>query len=121
MTDAIDLLKEMKFVLIYVIISGNLAEEFFKEYIKIVNGTDIKVICATIVFCSNVDFHKSKPYYMDPFLNPRGVTNDFMTIINYTTSDECNWSFQLGKNEKVTQELVGVMDFLFLFQKMKKN
>lgn len=89
-SETIELLKKMSFSLVYIIVSRSYAEEFFNEYTKIVNNSDIKVIYVTIVFCFNLKKHSSKAYFKDPFLNPRGVVNNFKAVINYINKDECH-------------------------------
>lgn len=79
-----NLLKEKKFEydfkFIYIIISGSSAENFFNSYNEFTHTT---IIAATIVFCGNKNYHSSKPYANDLYLNPGGVVNDFNEVIEY--------------------------------------
>ena len=72
------------FKLIYFIISGKLAEEFFKIYSKLNETT---IIAATIVFCGNINLHSSKPYANDLYLNSGGVVINFDEVIFYIESE----------------------------------
>lgn len=76
--------------IIYVIISGRRAEEFFTEYGKIYN--DLPIVCATIVFCMDKKLHSSKPYFNDPFLNPGKVVTTFDEVKEYINKDQTGWS-----------------------------
>ena len=66
---AISKLKKEKkvydFKLIYFIINEGLAEKFFNKYNLLSKTT---IIAATIVFCSNINFHSSKPYTDDFYI-----------------------------------------------------
>ena len=68
------------FKFIYIIISGNLAEDFFNRYNLF---TDITYTAATIVFCGNKNYHSSKPYANDLYLNPGSIVNNFDELIEY--------------------------------------
>ena len=75
--------KKYDFKLIYIIISGRLAEEFFNSYNLFTHTT---IIAATIVFCCNISLHSSKPYANDLYLNPGGVVTNFIEVIRYINS-----------------------------------
>ena len=75
--------KVYDFKFIYNIISGSLAEDFFNRYNLFTNTT---IIAGTIVFCGNKNYHSSKPYANDLYLNPGGVVNNFTEVINYIKS-----------------------------------
>ena len=49
-------------------------------------SNDISIIAATIVFCGNKNFHSSKPYANNLYLNPDGVVNNFNEVIEYIKS-----------------------------------
>ena len=72
--------KKYDFKFIYNIISGSLAESFFNRYNLFTHTT---IVAATIVFCGNKNFHSSKPYANDLYLNPGGVVNNFVEVIEY--------------------------------------
>ena len=61
-SETFNLLKNLenifKFKLLYVIVSGRLAEEFFNNYAEKV--IDMNILCASIVYCFNDSFHKKK-------------------------------------------------------------
>ena len=75
--------KVYDFKFIYNIISGSLAEDFFNRYNLFTNTT---IIAGTIVFCGNKNYHSSKPYANDLYLNPGSVVNNFTEVINYIKS-----------------------------------
>ena len=79
----------------YVIVSGRLAESFFNSYLIIADKYN--VIADTIVYCYNQKYHETKPYFMDKFLNPGGITLDFENVVNYILKDECDWK-NIDKN-----------------------
>lgn len=70
-----------EFRLIYAIVSGKLAEEFFNEYVKISEKKNI--VIATSVYCFNQKYHETKPYFKDLFLNTGGITFIFDDIVDY--------------------------------------
>ena len=70
--------EKYNFKLIYFIISGRLAEEFFNSYNLL---TETTIIAATIVFCGNINLHSSKPYANDLYLNSGGVVINFDEVI----------------------------------------
>ena len=82
-------LKYFEFRLFYIIVSGRLAEEFYKEYVKITEKYNI--IASITVYCMNQKYHETKPYFKDKFLNAGGITFDFEYILNYLEKDECGW------------------------------
>lgn len=86
--------KEFYFNLFYVIVSGNLAENFFNIYVK--KSLEIPIIVATIVYCYKQKYHESKPYYLDPFLNPGKIVSTYPEVIEYIKTDECNWKNNMG-------------------------
>ena len=61
-SETFNLLKKLenifKFKLLYVIVSGRLAEEYFNNYAEKV--IDMNILCASIVYCFNDSFHKKK-------------------------------------------------------------
>ena len=82
-------LKYFEFRLFYIVVSGSLAEDFFREYVKMTEKYNI--IAASIVYCLHPIYHEMKPYFKDKFLNSGGVTCDFEEVVNYILKDECNW------------------------------
>ena len=68
------------FKFIYIILSGNLAEKFFNNYNVFTYTT---IIAATIVFCRNKNYHINKAYANDLYLNPGGITTNFIEVIEY--------------------------------------
>ena len=79
-----------KFKLFYVVVSGRLAESFYKEYIKI--AEKYNTIANTTVYCLKQKYHETKPYFMDKYLNPGGISVDFEKVLNYILKDECDWA-----------------------------
>ena len=84
-SETFNLLKKLenvfKFKLLYVIVSGRLAEEFFNNYAEKV--IDMNILCASIIYCFNDSFHKKKNYYRDSFLNPGGIVSTPEKVVEY--------------------------------------
>ena len=72
------------FKFIYFIVSGSLAEKFFDRYNLF---THTNIIAAAIVFCGNKNYHSSKLYANDLYLNPGGVVINFNEVIQYIKSE----------------------------------
>ena len=68
----------IKFKLIYVVINGNLIDNFFKSYSQKIK--DIKFILANIIICKNIYEHIKKKYINDLFYNPGGITDDIRNV-----------------------------------------
>ena len=81
--------KYFDFRLVYAIVSGRLAEEFFNEYVKLSETKN--VVIATTVYCFNIKYHEQKPYFQDKFLNSGGIAFNFEEVVNYILKDECEW------------------------------
>ena len=99
--------EDYKFKLFYVIVSGKLAEDFFKEYI--VKSIELHILCATIIYCSEEERKENelKPFYLDNFLNPGKVTDSSYFIIEYIKSVQCPYyleSNDLNQKEKKEEE-----------------
>ena len=77
-------LSKFSFKLVYVILSGRLAEEFLDKYEE--NLQQFNLITLNIIFC----YHQSKKYANDPFYNPGGLVTEFKDVINF-----------LKKNKKI--------------------
>jgi len=73
------------FKLIYVILSGRLAEEFLDIYEE--NLQKLNILTLNIIFCFNGKYHKLKKYANDPFYNPGGVVTDFEEVIHFLKKD----------------------------------
>ena len=98
---AMNFIKENKyfdFRLVYAIVSGRLAEEFFNEYVKISETKN--VVIATTVYCFKKKYHEQKPYFLDKFLNSGGIAFKFEDVVNYILKDECEW-------EKIPEQYSG--------------
>ena len=79
-------LSEFKsFELIYVILSGRLAENFLDSYEE--NLRNLSLLTANIIFCFNGQYHNSKKYANDPFYNPGGVVTQFEDVIKFLKKD----------------------------------
>ena len=78
-------LKKYYFKLIYVILSGRLAEEFLDIYEE--NLQKLNVLTLNIIFCFNGKYHKLKKYANDPFYNPGGYVTDFKEVIQFLKKD----------------------------------
>ena len=68
------------FPFIYVIIGESLVEDYFNRYCLL---QEPNIIAATIIFSKNKDYHFSKPYANDLYLNPGGIVDDFIEVIEY--------------------------------------
>ena len=79
-----------EFRLLYAIVSGRLAEEFFNQYVQISEKKNI--VIATSVYCFKQKYHETKPYFKDRFLNTGGITFIFEDIVEYILKDECEWN-----------------------------
>ena len=78
-------LRNCRFKLIYVILSGRLAEEFLD--ISEENLQKLNVLTLNIIFCFKGKYHKLKKYANDPFYNPGGVVTDFKEVIQFLKKD----------------------------------
>ena len=79
-------LSKNKFSLIYVILSGRIAEQFLDLYEE--NLQKNSYITLNIIFCYDKKLHQSKKYANDPFYNPGGVVTDFEEVIHYIKMDK---------------------------------
>ena len=82
--------KCFEFRLLYGIVSGRLAEEFFTQSVQISEKKNI--VIATSVYCFRQNYHETKPYFKDRFLNTGGITYNFDDIVKYILKDECEWN-----------------------------
>ena len=71
--------------MIYVILSGRLAENFLDSYEE--NLRNLSLLTANIIFCFNGQYHNSKKYANDPFYNPGGVVTQFEDVIKFLKKD----------------------------------
>ena len=80
--------KLFQFRLFYVIVSGSLSNDFFREYVKATK--ELAILSANIIFCENETKHRFNAYYLDDFLNPgRGYNEKSIDkIIEYINKDE---------------------------------
>ena len=94
--------EDFKFKLFYVIVSGTLSEDFFREYVK--KSLELHILCATIIYCSekNRKLNEFKPFYLDNFLNPGKVTDSSYFVIEYIKSVQC--SYYLEPNELINEQ-----------------
>ena len=87
-------LSKFKFELIYVILSGRLAEEFLDIYEE--NLQKLHIITLNIIFCFNRKFHETKKYANDPFYNPGGVVNnDIKDVFMFVENKDENIAFPI--------------------------
>ena len=103
--------EQYKFKLFYVIISGNLADEFFTEYVK--KSLKLHILAATIIYCSEECRKKNelKPFYLDTYLNPGKVTDNSFFVINYIKSVECSYFLEEPKILKNEEENIRDPEF----------
>ena len=83
--------KIFQFRLFYVIVSGSLSNDFFREYINVTKR--LTIISSNIIFCSDEDKHKRNAYYLDDFLNSGKVHNEktIDKLIEYINRDELSF------------------------------
>jgi len=112
-------LSQYNFELVYVILSGRLAEEFLDTYEE--NLQKITSLTLNIIFCFNGEYHKSKKYANDPFYNPGGVVTEFIEVIKFLKMDKYNINIQPkidiqnNKNQKVKNDNnYGDKSFIFI-------
>ena len=91
-------LSKFHFELVYVILSGRLAEEFLDIYEE--NLQKLDIITLNIIFCFNKKFHELKKYANDPFYNPGGVVSEFEKVIEFLKKDEKYKLYKIIENEK---------------------
>lgn len=85
-------LSQYNFELVYIILSGRLAEEFLDSYEE--NLQKITSLTLNIIFCFNGEYHKSKKYANDPFYNPGGVVTEFIEVIKFLKMGKYNINIQ---------------------------
>ena len=90
-------LSKFKFKLVYVILSGRLAEEFLDIYEE--NLQKLTILTLNIIFCFNGEYYKTKKYANDPFYNPGGVVTEFEEVIKFLTKED-NLSQKPNMNER---------------------
>ena len=76
-----EVLSKFGFQLIYVILSGRLAEEFLDIYEE--NLQKLNIITLNIIFCYNKKFHESKKYANDPFIIPEALLQNLKKLSNF--------------------------------------
>ena len=82
--------KYFEFRLFYTIVSGRLAEEYYTEYIKLIE--EYNIFSANIVYCMRQKYHETKPYFNDAFLNTGKITTNFEDVVDYILKDEFKWA-----------------------------
>jgi hypothetical protein len=108
-------LRKFKFELIYVILSGRLAEEFLDLYED--NLQKLSIVTLNIIFCFNGKFHQTKKYANDPFYNPGGVVTDFEKVIEFLKLDK---TYQIKAQKKMVENEVENNDpFLYIENKLE--
>ena len=88
---------EFKFKLFYVIVGGELADEFFNEYIQ--KSLEMHILAATIIYCSEKDreTNRYKPYFLDTYLDPGEVTDSSYFVIDYIKKVQCPYYLEEPK------------------------
>jgi len=90
-------LRKSHLKIIYVILSGRLAEEFLDIYEE--NLQKLDVLTLNIIFCCKGKYHKSKKYATDPFYNPGGVVTNFKEVIDFLKMDN-SYKINEPKNKR---------------------
>ena len=73
--------KKFHFELVYVILSGRLAEEFLDIYEE--NLQKLTVLSLNIIFCFNGEYYKTKKYANDHFYNPVVLLQNLKRLLNF--------------------------------------
>ena len=108
-------LNKCRFQLIYVILSGRLAEEFLDLYEE--NLQKLSVVTLNIIFCYNGKYHQTKKYANDPFYNPGGVVTEFEKVIQFLKMDR---RYQIDKQKKNSDNNSKYIDeFLYIENKLE--
>ena len=110
-----DKLANFGFQLIYIILSGRLAEKFLDLYEE--NLQKLNFISLNIIFCSYYNLHISKKYANDPFYNPGGVVTNFKAVIEFLKKDR---KYKIiKKNFSIENKIKRGNPFLFLQNKIE--
>ena len=108
-------LKKYGFQLVFVILSGRLAEKFLDSFEKYLQ--EFNIITLNIIFCSNYELHKSKKYAFDPFYNPGGVVNNFKDVIKFLKKDR---KYPIDNNNFIREnQIERIEQFVFLDRKIE--
>ena len=110
-------LSKFKFELVYVILSGRLAEEFLDIYEE--NLQKLHIITLNIIFCFNGKFHETKKYANDPFYNPGGVVTDFKEVIKFLKKDIRYPA--INEEYSIENSYDNPFQFIFLEENIKKT
>ena len=112
-------LSKYKFKLVYVILSGRLAEEFLDIYEE--NLQKLTVLTLNIIFCFNGEYHKSKKYANDPFYNPGGVVTEFEEVIKFLNKyNNINYiPNMIGRNKNKIYNYDNSRAFIFIPKKIE--
>ena len=107
---------KFKLRLFYVIISGQLAKEFFTTYVK--KSIELHILAATIIYCSERELknHEKEPYFLDDYLNPGKITADPFKVIDYIKKVECEEYIKIDKNILLKEEKKENFDFEFAYE-----
>lgn len=74
-------LKKYGFQLVFVILSGRLAEKFLDSYEKYLQ--EFNIISLNIIFCSNYELHKSKKYALIHFIIQEELSTILRMLLNF--------------------------------------
>ena len=83
------------FPFVYVIIGESLVDDYFNRYILL---KEPNIIAATIVFGKNKNNLYSKPYANDLYLNPGGIVDDFVEVIEYIQKPNLRFLKDINEN-----------------------
>ena len=110
-------LSKFKFKLVYVILSGRLAEEFLDIYEE--NLQKLHIITLNIIFCFNGKFHETKKYANDPFYNPGGVVTEFEKVIEFLKKDEKYKIYKINPQKNIYNKDIIHDVFMFVENKIE--
>ena len=110
-------LSKFKFKLVYIILSGRLAEEFLDIYEE--NLQKLHIITLNIIFCFNGKFHETKKYANDPFYNPGGVVTEFEKVIEFLKKDEKYKIYKINPQENIYNKNIIHDVFMFVENKIE--
>ena len=106
------LLSKFHFEIIYIILSGRLAEEFLDIYEE--NLQNLTVLTLNIIFCFRGKYHELKKYANDPFYNPGGVVTEFEKVICFLKMDKNDKNDAQSINEQNKYNNLSYKTFTFI-------
>ena len=119
----IDIYDELQFKLLYIVITDELSEEFFLEYIKRSPKLNFITITTIIYHPDNDNKNLIKnPFYEDSYLNHGKSGNSISSLVNYIESIQCPYYLSEKTSElnrvkvrnKISRDLYSGAQFICL-------